>query len=144
MTAVPLRTAALAVAALAALGIAREAWFHLASEPVWRLAAARARYPEHRYLAVRAVLPPAGRIGYLSDEPVSVRPGAFESDEWGTWLYQRAQYALAPLVLVVGDANAGVVLANVKDPARLDAVALSHGLRVERRFEGGRVAVLRR
>jgi len=141
MTGVPLRTAAVAVAALAALGIAREAFFHLVSEPVWRLSPPRA---EERYLAVRAALPPAGRVGYLSDEPVSVQPGAFESDEWGTWLYQRAQYALAPLVLVVGDATTEVVLVNVKDPARLDAVALSHGLRVERRFEGGRVAVLRR
>jgi hypothetical protein len=144
MTSVPLRAAAGAVAVLAALGIAREAFFHLVSEPVWRLASGRAPRPEERYLAVRAALPPAGRIGYLSDEPVSVRPGAFESDELGTWLYQGAQYALAPLVLVVGDATAQPVLANVKDPARLDALARSHGLSVEKRFEGGRVAVLRR
>ncbi len=144
MTGVPLRTAAAAVAALATLGIAREAWFHLVSEPVWRLAAVRAPRPEERYVAVRAALPPAGRVGYVSDEPVSVRPSAFESDEWGTWLYQGAQYALAPLILVVGDATSEVVLANVKDPARLEAVAREHGLRIERRFEGGRVAVLRR
>jgi len=36
------------------------------------------------------------------------------------------------------------VLANVKEPERLEAVARAHGLRVERRFEGGRVALLRR
>ena len=144
MTGVPLRTAKVAVAVLAALGIAREAWFHLVSEPVWRLVPDRAPRPERRYLAVRAALPPAGRIGYLSDEPISVRPGAFESDELGTWLYQGAQYALAPLVLVVGDARREVVLANVNDPARVDELARSYGLRVESRFEAGRVAVLRR
>jgi len=143
MTGVPLRTAARAVALLAAVGIAREGWFHLVSEPVWRLSARRPR-AEERYLAVRAALPAAGRVGYLSDEPVSSRPGELQADEWGTWLYQAAQYALAPLVLVVGDAGTETVLANVKDPARLDALARAHGLRVEQRFEGGRVAVLRR
>ena len=144
MTGAPLRTAQVAVAVLAALGMAREAFFHLVSEPVWRLVPDRAPRPEQRYVAVRAALPQAGPIGYLSDEPISVRPGAFESDELGTWLYQWAQYALAPLVLRVGDATPDVVLANVNDPARVDDLARSHGLRVEARFEGGRVAVLRR
>jgi len=143
MTGVPLRTAARVVALLAAIGFAREAWFHLVSEPVCRLGA-RGPRAEERYTAVRATLPPAGRIGYVSDEPISVRPGAFHADEWGTWLYQGAQYALAPLVLVVGDASTSIVLANVKDPARLEAVAREHGLRIERTFSGGTVAVLRR
>jgi hypothetical protein len=143
MTGVPLRTAARAVALLAALGLAREAYFHLVSEPVWRLGT-RGPRPEERYAALRSVLPRAGHIGYVSDEPISVRPGAFHADEWGTWLYQGAQYALAPLVLVVGDASTGIVLANVKDPARLETVAREHGLRIERTFSGGTVAVLRR
>jgi len=144
MTGVPLRTAARAVALLAAVGVAREAYFHLVSEPAWHLLDRRAPRAEGRYLAVRAALPVSGRVGYLSDEPVSDRPGVLESDEWGTWLYQSAQYALAPLVLVVGEARTDPVLANVKEPERLDAVARAHGLRVERRFEGGRVALLRR
>jgi len=45
---------------------------------------------------------------------------------------------------VVGDARPEVVLANVNDPARVDELARSYGLRVESRFEAGRVAVLRR
>ena len=144
MTGVPLRTAARAVALLAAVGVAREAYFHLVSEPVWHLFDRREPRAEERYRAVRAVLPAAGRVGYVSDEPVSARPGALESDEWGTWLYQSAQYALAPIVLVIGEARTEVVLANVKEPDRLEVVARAHGLRVERRFEGGRVALLRR
>ena len=144
MTGVPLRTAARAVALLAAVGVAREAYFHLVSEPAWRLFETREPRAEERYRAVRAVLPASGRVGYVSDEPVSARPGVLESDEWGTWMYQSAQYALAPIVLVVGDARTDPVLANVKEPERLEAVARAHGLRVERRFEGGRVALLRR
>jgi hypothetical protein len=144
MTGVPLRTAARAVALLAAVGVAREAYFHLVSEPAWRLFKTREPRADERYRAVRAVLPASGRVGYVSDEPVSARPGVLESDEWGTWMYQSAQYALAPIVLVVGDARTDPVLANVKEPERLEAVARAHGLRVERRFEGGRVALLRR
>jgi len=143
MTAVPLRTVARAVALLAAVGIAREAWFHLVAEPVWRLGSHGPRSDE-RYVTVREALPARGRVGYVSDEPVSTRPGALQADEWGTWLYQSAQYALAPLVLAVGDSRAEVVLANLKDPARLEEVARAHGLRIERRFEGGSVAVLRK
>ena len=144
MTGVPLRTAARAVALLAAVGVAREAYFHLVSEPAWHLVDRRAPRARDRYLAVRTALPASGRVGYVSDEPVSARPGVLESDEWGTWLYQSAQYALAPLVLVVGESRTDPVLANVKEPERLDAVARAHGLRVEQRFEGGRVALLRR
>ena len=144
MTGVPLRTAARAVGLLAAVGVAREAYFHLVSEPAWHLFEMREPRAEERYRAIRAVLPASGRVGYVSDEPVSVRPGVLESDEWGTWMYQSAQYALAPRVLVLGDTRTDPVLANVKEPQRLEAVARAHGLRVERRFEGGRVALLRR
>ncbi|MFL5308921.1 MAG: hypothetical protein ACJ79H_00570 [Myxococcales bacterium] len=144
MTGVPLRTAARAVALLAAVGLAREAYFHLVSEPAWHLRDRRPPRSDERYRAVRAALPASGRVGYLSDEPVSARPGVREADEWGTWLYQSAQYALAPVVLVVGEARTELVLANLKEPGRLEAVARAHGLRVEHRFEGGRVALLRR
>ena len=40
MTTVPLRSAAVAVGLLAAVDLAREAWFHLVSEPIWNLPAA--------------------------------------------------------------------------------------------------------
>jgi hypothetical protein len=145
MNGVPLRTAARVVAALAAVGVARQGYFHLISEPVWRLPERwREARPEERYRTVRSALPAAGRVGYLTDLPVSTRPGVLESDELGTWLYQQAQYALAPLMLVYGDATTEVVLANMNDPARVDALAREHGLRVAERFHGGTVAVLRR
>jgi hypothetical protein len=145
MTRVPLRGAALAVGLLAAVGLLREAFFHLVSEPIWTLPAViREPRAEERYRAVRAALPREGRVGYLSDEPVNVRPGVLAPDRWGTWLYQEAQYALAPVVLVVGDTGTDVVLANLKDPGRLDEVARTHRLRVAETFERGSVALLRR
>jgi hypothetical protein len=145
MTAVPLRRAALAVALLAAVGLAREAWFHFVSEPVGTLPAVlREPRAEERYREVRAALPHEGRVGYVSDEPVNTKPGVLAPDRWGTWLYQEAQYALAPVVLVVGDTGTEVVLANLKDAGRLEEVARAQGLRVARRFEGGRLALLRR
>jgi hypothetical protein len=142
---VPLRTATGAVALLATVGIAREAYFHLVSEPIWELRATmRAPRAEQRYRAVRAALPRSGRVGYLSDEPVTTRPGAPAADEWGTWLYQEAQYALAPVVLVIGDTSTAVVLANLKRSDRLEAIARQHRLRVVQRFENDAVALLKR
>jgi hypothetical protein len=142
---VPLRRAALVVAVLAAAGLAREAWFHFVSEPIWNLPAlVREPRAEERYRAVRAALPRAGRVGYLSDEPVNVQPGVLAADRWGTWLYQEAQYALAPVVLVVGDTGTDLVLANLKDASRLEEIARAHRLRVAERFESGSVALLRR
>jgi len=140
-----LRRAAAAVALLAAVGISRQAFQHLVAEPIQKLPQ-RMREPraEMRYLAVRAALPPAGRVGYLTDLPVTTAPDRPQPDELGTWLYEQAQYALAPLVLVVGETRTEAVLANVVDPAQIDALAAAQGLRVAERFEGGRVAVLRR
>ena len=139
------RTLSRAVAALALAGAAREAWFHLVSEPVSQLAsAAREKRPEAGYAEVRQLLPRTGRLGYLTDLPVSTAPGAREEQELGTWLYQQTAYALAPLIVVYGDARTDPVLACVADPGRLDDLARRHGLRVEARFEGGRVALLRR
>ncbi|HWE25086.1 MAG TPA: hypothetical protein VG496_14195, partial [Myxococcales bacterium] len=136
---------AFAVGLLAAVGLAREAWFHFVSEPIWNLPATiREARGEERYRAVRAALPRDGRVGYVSDEPVNTTPGVLAPDRWGTWLYQEAQYALAPVVLVVGDTGTKVVLANLKDAARLEEVAQAHRLRVAQRFEGGSVALLRR
>ncbi len=145
MTSVPLRTLSRVVAVLAIAGAAREAYFHLVSEPIAQLpAAARKERPESRYAQARLLLPRTGRIGYLTDVPVSAAPGPREGAELGTWFYLQAAYALAPLVLVYGEAGTDPVLASVADPARLDELARKHGLRVDARFEGGRVALLRR
>jgi hypothetical protein len=144
VTGLPLRTVALGVAVLAWIGLAREAWFHFVSEPVWTLpSATREPRPEERYGPVRAALPPAGRVGYLSDLPVAASPAARAGDDYGTWLYQQAQYALAPVVLVLGESRTDVVLANVKHPEHVDALAHAYGLRVVVRFQGGAVALLR-
>jgi hypothetical protein len=75
---------------------------------------------------------------------VTSQPGAPAPDEWGTWLYQEAQYALAPVVLVVGDTSTPVVLANLKRSDHLEAIAREYRLHVVRRFEDGAVAVLKR
>jgi len=139
------RTLCWAIGLLAVAGAAREAWFHLVSEPVAQLATvAREKRPEEGYKEVRLRLPRTGRLGYLTDVPVSTVPGAIADSVLGTWLYQHTAYALAPLVPVYGDAGTDPVLACVVDPGGLDDLAHRHGLRVEARFEGGRVALLRR
>ena len=80
------RTLSWATAVLAATGAAREAWFHLVSEPIMQLAsAARERLPEAGYAQVRLLLPRTGRVGYLTDLPVSTVPGHRKGDELGTW-----------------------------------------------------------
>ena len=143
MNGLTFRRAARIIVLLATVGLSREAWFHLAAEPVWQLPARiREPRPEARYLAVRAVLPRAGRVGYLTDVPVTSSPETRRTGDVGTWLYQQAQYALAPLVLVPGEARTEAVLANVVDPARIDILARTHRLRVAQRFEDGHVAVL--
>jgi len=117
---------ALAVAALAVVGLARGAWFHLVSEPrndVMREAI------DPRYVALRALLPPSGEIGYVSDLPVAVRVDQ-DAGALGTRLYLHAQYALAPLVLRYDDARAPLVIANLSDPSRLPELAAQRGLHV--------------
>src|SRR5207237_10434831 len=70
-----------------------------------------------------ALLPPAGEIAYVSDEPVATDPESIEATAAGTRLFEQAQYALAPLVLRYGDDRAPFVLANLADPAQLAAIA---------------------
>jgi hypothetical protein len=145
LRAVNQRTLSWAVAGLALAGAAREVWFHAVSEPIGQLpSAVRERRPEAGYAQVRRLLPRTGRVGYLTDVPVSTTPGHREGAELGTWLYLQTAYALAPLVLVHGDAGTDPVLACVVHAERLEELARVHGLRVEARFEGGRVALLRR
>ncbi|MGZ6143130.1 MAG: hypothetical protein ACXWLM_07315 [Myxococcales bacterium] len=103
----PARLAA-AIAALAAVGFCREAYFHFLAEPraeQWR------RSIDVKYEALREALPDEGEAGYVSDDPIE--------GETGKRRFLETQYALAPLVLRYGDDRSGVVVVNVFDPSRL-------------------------
>src|SRR5216683_727636 len=94
-----------------------------------------------RYAALRALLPPSGEVGYVSDLPAAVRLDQ-DAGSLGTRLYLHAQYALAPLVLRYDDARAPLVIANLADPRRLQEVARERGLAVVAEAGPG-LAVLR-
>jgi hypothetical protein len=118
-----------AICILAAVGLARSLWFHAVAEPIGGLAQeARKPRAEQRYLALRPLLPSLGAVGYVSDEIVDLVPGSTEEHSVGTRLYQEALYALAPLILRHGDDRAPLVIANLRDPARLPAILHAHGL----------------
>jgi hypothetical protein len=72
---------------------------------------------EHRarFAGLRRMLPRAGVVGYLSDEPGAARE------------YFLAQYALAPVVLDPTGAPA-LVVGNFFDPERAPALAAGRGL----------------
>jgi hypothetical protein len=118
--------AALAIAALSLVGFLRGAYLHLFSEP--RNEPVRERI-DVRYGALKALLPPAGAVGYVSDEPAAAHAEDNPSSP-GTRLYEQALYALAPLILRYGDDRAQVVVANLLDPHKLQEVARRHGLAV--------------
>jgi len=104
------RRATAALLALAAVGLARMAWFHLAVEP-------RAPHPppiDERYRDVRGALPRSGAIGYVSDRRIARTPAEYEGSP-GTRKYIEAQYALAPLILRVDDDRAAAVLVEAVD-----------------------------
>jgi hypothetical protein len=116
----------LAVVALSVIGLCRLAYFHFAAEP--RLFPPREHIDE-RYQALRALVPPVGEAGYLSDAPPATKPSEDPAAP-GTKLYEEAQYALAPLILHNGDDRAPIVVAVLLDPAQLEPLAKAHGLRV--------------
>jgi len=116
-----------AVAMLAAVGMLRSAWLHFVSEPLHDF---RRERIDPRYAPAKALLPPAGEIGYVSDEPVATGPETVETTSAGTRLFEQAQYALAPLVLRYGDDRAPFVLANLADPASLAELARERRLLV--------------
>jgi hypothetical protein len=105
-----------AVAVLAVVGMLRTAWLHFVSEPLYD---SRRERIDPRYAAIKALLPPSGEVGYVSDERVATGPVGIEASSPGTRLFEQAQYALAPLVLRYDDAGAPFVLANLADPSKL-------------------------
>ena len=114
-----------AILALAAIGLWRAGYFQLAVE--------RHRAPaapiDDRYRSLRAWLPPAGEVGYVSDRRVAHLPGEYESSP-GTRMYVEAQYALAPLVLKVDEDRAALVVANVADAGALPGLLAQRKLRM--------------
>ena len=132
------RRVALAVAVLAAIGILRGLFFHFWSEP--RHDSMREAI-DPRYAALRALLPPSGEVGYVSDLPVAVRVDQ-DAGSLGTRLYLHAQYALAALVVRYDDARAPLVIANLADSTKLLDLAAARGLHVVA-VAGPGLAVLR-
>jgi len=107
------RRIALAMAALAAVGMLRILFLHFVSEPLHE----PLREPiDLRYQALRPLLP-AGEAGYVSDQPAVELRG--ETPTPGTRMYLQAQFALAPVVLRYDDSRASLVIANLADPAQL-------------------------
>jgi len=73
-----------------------------------------------RYAQLAAVLPPTGRLGYVSDEPLDTGRGGR--------LYFDALYALAPRVLSPDAHGHRLVVANVFEPASIERLSRQHGL----------------
>ena len=117
------RGACIAVCALAAVGLCRSVWFHAVVES----RDAREPRSDLRYQRARGLLAGSAVAGYVSDEPVDTAPGEV-AHLLSTKRYQQALYALAPVVLRYGDDRAPLVLANLGDPARMDAVLREHHL----------------
>lgn len=88
---------------------------------------------EGRFAGLRAILPPRGTVGYLSDTG-----GRLENPK----AYYLTQYYLAPVVIAPDTAHQ-LVVANFSARSSIAALAASHGLSVERDFLNG-VALLRR
>jgi hypothetical protein len=128
------------VAVLAVVGMLRSAWLHFVSEPLHDFQRERI---DPRFAAVKALLPPAGEIGYVSDERVGTGQPGSEVDLPGSKRFDQAQYALAPLVLLYEDQRAALVIADLRDPARLPEVARERRLVVVAQPAPG-VALLRR
>lgn len=119
-----LRVAAV-IAVLSAVGFCRTAYFHFVSEPL-RERPIPGPPIDDQFRALLPLLPRAGEVGYVTDEPILMAPG-FEF-QGAKQRFLQMQYALAPVVLRYGDDRARLVVANVADPAHLDEVLRAHGL----------------
>jgi hypothetical protein len=87
---------------------------------------------EGRFTGIRAILPPRGTVGYLSDTG-----GRQENPK----AYYLTQYFLAPVV-IAPDTAQELVVANFASRSAIATLAASHGLRIEKDFSNG-VALLR-
>jgi hypothetical protein len=88
---------------------------------------------EDRFTGIRAMLPPRGTVGYLSDAG-----GRQENPK----AYFLTQYFLAPVVIAPDTAHE-LVVANFASGSAIATLAASHGLSIEKDFSNG-VALLRR
>jgi len=113
------------IAALAAVGLLRIAYFHFVSDPRHEQPIPGAPIDD-QFRALLPLLPRAGEVGYVTDEPVLKVPG-FEY-QGAKQRFLQMQYALAPLVLRYDDDRAPLVIANVADSARLPGVLEAHRL----------------
>ena len=89
---------------------------------------------DDRYAALKKILPPDQRLGYVSD----ALPGSLPDVE----LYCKTQYALIPH-LVVTNTDTRYVIANFLWPERAGEVCLEHSLTPIKVFDNG-VALLER
>jgi hypothetical protein len=124
-----------AVAALAALGLCRAAWFHFVIEPDHPV-----RYLDREFRQLAEALPPEGEVGYVSDLPMEEAPGAVNEPAKAGYL--EVQYAVAPVILRYGDASLPLVVVRLADPARLYEVLERRRLRF-RSWVGPRIALAR-
>jgi hypothetical protein len=96
---------------------------------------------EERFTGIRAILPPRGTVGYLSDSG-SVNTGDTSGSGQTTRAYYLTEYFLAPVV-VAPDTAHDLVVANFASRSAVATLAAANGLTVERDFLNG-VALLRR
>jgi hypothetical protein len=88
---------------------------------------------EDRFAGIRAILPPRGTVGYLSDT------GSIDRNARAYYL---TQYFLAPVV-VAPDTAHEIVVANFASRSVIARLAADHNLSIENDFLNG-VALLRR
>lgn len=116
---------------LLALGIALAGVLRGTSVHLWKERSLRGvptTRIDPRYAQIAAVLPPAARLGYVSDEPLETGRGGR--------LYFDALYALAPRVLSPDLDGQRLVVANVYEPASIERLSRQHGLRPVAIFGG--------
>ena len=115
------------VVAAAIAGLLRGVSVHLYKERVYRLEIPTKRI-DTRYQALLGRLPPAGRLGYLTDAPP-------DSELAGRMRFD-ALYALAPRLLVPAEA-ARYVVADLVHPGGLERLCAAQGLSVVESFANG-------
>jgi hypothetical protein len=122
-----------------AVGEGRVAFYYLIYEP---LVNQRREDIGVEFEQIRPLLKNIQRVGYLSDEPLDNDPTRPRVHDKGDMMYARAQYALAPAVLVHSGRLPAVVFATFDSSAALDRILASDRYRVISRISPT-VALLR-